>query len=227
MTSRSGWTGIHPSSRWIRSELAMSAGGRRAALRGPHRNLAAGHACDGVDHLPHRVPPSAAPEIVGPADAPLGQGVHRQDVCPRQILHVDVVADAGPVRSGVVGTEYGDEGQTAVGHLEREWDQVRFRIVVLAVSGRRSRSVEIPQAGRTQPVCAGVPTESMLERQFGLAIRVGWGESDRSRRSAAVRGRRTRRLSTRTPAATHPHPAWRRAETARRSCCCRSSAPDR
>src|SRR5215467_6147805 len=112
-----------------------------------------------------------------------------------EVAHVNVVADAGAVRRRIVGSENGELRPLAEGYLERQRNQVRFRMVILALIVGRASHVEIAQRGVAQTVNAMEPFQHLLYQQFGFAV--GVGRLERSRflngrffRGAVKRGRR-------------------------------------
>src|ERR1700750_291988 len=53
----------------------------------------------------------------------------------RQVLHVDVVADAGTVRRGVILAEDLDIFAPSEGYIEDQWYQMRFRFMRFSAPG--------------------------------------------------------------------------------------------
>jgi len=102
-------------------------------------------------------------EIVGLEAAGLA-ACQRRDVSSCQVGHVDIVMNAGPVRRVVVGTEDGDIGPDSVRGLKDQWDDVRFRIVLLAqlTFGIGAPGIEIAQRDGTQAV-RGTSVAQLLE----------------------------------------------------------------
>ena len=78
---------------------------------------------------------AADAEVVGPAAARLDR-LQGEEVGLRQVVDVDVVADARPVGRRVVGAEHLDGRAAAQRGLEDERDQVRLGVVVLAEVAR-------------------------------------------------------------------------------------------
>src|SRR5215472_1772439 len=89
-----------------------------------------------------------------------------------QIVHVDVVADAGSIRCRIIRAEDLQLRTKTRGRLEREWNQVRLRIMQFAdlaavISPGR---VKITQAGKTKSVGAVVGLQRLLEEELRNTI---------------------------------------------------------
>ena len=121
----------------------MSSGRIARAARSIHsRDRMAGHLARRLDHLTDGIALSIA-QVVGPAA--LIQSAQGQDVGLGQVKHMDIVAHAGAVGGGVVGSEYVDCRSIArCSKCKR--DQVGFRSVVFPQLPFRIRTggVEIP-----------------------------------------------------------------------------------
>ena len=90
----------------------------------------------------------------------------------RQIAHMDIVADAGPVGRGVVVAEDGDVRARAGRGLQHQRDQVCLGVVLLARLARcvGARGVEIAQRHRRHSVgCTSIPQDH-LAHQLGAAV---------------------------------------------------------
>ena len=201
---------------------AVSARRRRPARPGPRpafgqvdRETVAGDLGAHVDHLTDRVA------------GPVAQVVHA--VLPRpgcwsaaggvgQVGDVDVVADTGPVRGGIVVAQ--DSHRAARCHaastLGIRWVSGLCRSPSQPASPRSRRDVEVAQAGRADPDPGELGQRGVhgdLRRAVGAGRRVG-----RSRRSACAparrrprRWRRTRSCARRRaspPAARACRPGW-------------------
>ena len=129
---------------------------------GMSRNVAAS-----LDHLHHREA-EAVPQIVAPTA--LIQRVQRQDVRLRQVADVDVVADAGAIGGGVVIAEDLDAFALAQGHLQRQRDEMRLGMMILAALGRGASGVEVAQRGIAQAVHAVEPVEQALQDVLRFAV---------------------------------------------------------
>ena len=153
------------------------------------RDVPAGHLAAGAEHL-EVGEPGAAAQVVDPVltgHARL-QGEH---VGPGQVGHVDVVADAGAVRGGVVVAEQSHPTPrpyppftvplhcaAAQGHPQDAGDQVRLRVVPLAQPppvrpGRGARHVEVAQAHRADLVHPGVLGQCRVHGQLGSTVGAG------------------------------------------------------
>ena len=91
----------------------------------------------------------------------------------RQIEHVHVVAHARPVARRIVVAVDRHAVAAAGGGLQHDRDQVRLRIVPLAVPRARAGGIEIAQTHAAQPEGAAVPGDRALEGQLRLPVRVG------------------------------------------------------
>ena len=49
-----------------------------------------------------------------------------------QVVHMNVIANAGPIRRRIIGAEHGDGLASTERRLQHERNQMRFGIVVLA-----------------------------------------------------------------------------------------------
>ena len=105
----------------------------------------------------------------------------------RQVLDVDVVADARPVRRGVVVAE---ERQLAplFGRGQNVRDQMRLRRVLLAVRAARAGHVEVAQDHAPEAVAVAVPGDRPLDAALRLAVGVDRPDRIRLRRSGVRSG---------------------------------------
>ena len=91
---------------------------------------------------------------------------------PAQVVDVDVVADARPVRGIVIGSE--DGYLTAFSHcgLDYQGDQVRFGAMVLAALGIAAGAarVEVSQRGISQLAGPALIVTHPLDGPLGLAV---------------------------------------------------------
>ncbi len=90
-----------------------------------------------------------------------------QDVRVGEVLHVHIIADAGPVPGVVIGPEQA-ELPAVEGGAENVGDEVRLRIVQLPDAAERvgADHVEISQADATQAVCRAVILDYALHGQL-------------------------------------------------------------
>src|SRR5580698_1374536 len=102
--------------------------------------------------------------------------VECQEMCLREVLHMDVVANRGPVLGGVILAKNLDIGASAESHVENEWNQMRLRLMGLSPAWYRPRNVEIAQAGITQSVNAVDPGKHLLHQQLRFSIGIGGSE---------------------------------------------------
>ena len=101
----------------------------------------AGHATRRLDHLQVREP-AAVPQVEGAA-APYGI-VQCEQVRRGQVLHVDVIADACAVASGVIIAEERYRRPLSQPYLQDAGDEVGFWAVVLATLFCCTGCVEVP-----------------------------------------------------------------------------------
>ena len=148
---------FQPSSRCASVESAYRAGGS-PARRGASTTgtFLAGDLFHRADDLAVGTGAAGA-EVVEERGAGRGEPVEDGDVRAAQVVHVHVVAQAGAVRGGVVGAEKLQVRAPAQRGVDRERDEVRLGIVVLAdgaVLGGAG-GVEIAEGGETQAVRPG------------------------------------------------------------------------
>ena len=86
---------------------------------------------------------------------------------------MDVVADAGAVRGGVVVAEDGDRLAAALRDLEHQRDEVRLGIVALTARPVGARHVEVSKGDRAEAVGRGLAGDHVVDGQFGGAVGVG------------------------------------------------------
>ena len=93
-----------------------------------------------------------------------------------EVGHVDVVADAGAVRSGIVIAEQGD-GLARLNGPEEQRDQMSLRFVIFAGTsgGVGSRCVEVTQANTANAVDFAEPVKKFFDHHFRFAISVDRG----------------------------------------------------
>ncbi len=142
-----------------------------AAVAVGHGSLLAGHLLGGVDDLLDGKPLARA-EVEPVGVAALHEIVERAQMRVREIVHVDVVADARAVRRIVIRAEDRDAGALALDGLQNDGNEVRLGIVILAdetVLGRTG-SVEIAQEDALEPVGALAILAHPLEHELGAAV---------------------------------------------------------
>src|SRR5580658_6775524 len=114
---------------------------------------------------------------------------------------MDVIADASAVGRGIVGAKNVDVWGAAESDFENPGDEVRLRLVGFAlVRTKRSRRIEIAQAGIAQAVNLMEPGQHSLHQQLRFAVGVGRTEGivllDRSAIGIAIKRRRRRENKT-------------------------------
>ena len=121
----------------------------------------------GLDHFAHGVALAVA-EIVKTAFARL----EREDVRLGEIDDVNVVADAGAVRRGVVGTENPTLLLLAKRNAQHVGDEVRLDPAMFTKLLAATGGVEVAECHELESVQLVVPFEDRLEHQLAFAVRV-------------------------------------------------------
>src|SRR5271157_331036 len=103
-----------------------------------------------LDDLAH-AEPVAASQVADQLRV-LFQPIEREQMRRRQVVDVNVVADASSVLGWIVRAEDGNRRSFAQRHLKHKRNQMRLRIVRLAAVGGGSGGVEVTQAGVSQSV---------------------------------------------------------------------------
>src|SRR5271166_6574688 len=145
------------------------AGARTGHLGGDRqpRYLAAG-----LDDLAHaRSPPGSQVELE--LDAPL-QPLERGLVRRGEVIDVNVIADAGPVRSRVLVSKDRHMLTLSKCDLEDQRNQVSLGIVVFAqvAIGRGAGRVEVTQGSITPAIGMGIVGQSVLDDELGESVRI-------------------------------------------------------
>src|SRR5262249_13150379 len=123
--------------------------------------------------LPDQIPngkPCARPEVEA-AVADLINLLECQQMGLRQIDHMNVVANACAIRSGIVTAV----DRERIGSIRRRAEDERYhmplRTVVFANLAGSSGSIEETKPNRFQPIGLVIVIQSFLEPQFGIAVR--------------------------------------------------------
>src|SRR5436190_13530823 len=113
--------------------------GARRGFNGRDRmaSYSAGH----VDYLTH-TKPCAVAEVVDELVSKR-ESLEGQKVSTRQILHMNVVANASTVRRSIIGAKDRDRWSFSGSNLKNQRNQVRLRIVSLAQRTSSARSIEV------------------------------------------------------------------------------------
>ena len=140
----------------------------------PGRNRMAGDLPRGLDDLADRITAAVA-QIIGRIASAIEQGLQRQQVRPGEVGDMDIVAQAGTVRRGVILAEYPDRFPLARGHLEHQGNQVGFGPVAFSdvAVGVGARGVEVAQDAAGQVRGGADIRKQAFHCEFGGAIRVG------------------------------------------------------
>ncbi|MEJ2449009.1 MAG: hypothetical protein P8Y37_13865, partial [Anaerolineales bacterium] len=86
---------------------------------------------------------------------------------------VDVIADAGAVRGGVVGPVDLDPLALSERDLEHKRNEMGFGLMGFALAGESPGGVEIAQGGVAQAEDLAVEGQHLLDHQLGVAVDVG------------------------------------------------------
>lgn len=101
------------------------------------------------------------------------QGVEGEQVGAGQVADVDVIANAGAVWRGIVGTKDGEMLAFALSDLQGQRDEMGFGMVIFTLIASGARGVEITETGVVQSVDAMEPGEHLLDKEFGFAVSIG------------------------------------------------------
>src|SRR5690625_3794258 len=113
--------------------------------------------------------PLAVAQVV-PALLARLQRLQGQNVCPRQVAHVDVITNAGPVRRVVIIPENAYRLPPPLGDLEHERYQVRLGPVVLPVAVTCPGRIKVAQRRISHARRPAEPVQGALKQVFGLAV---------------------------------------------------------
>src|SRR6266849_5133863 len=84
----------------------------------------------------------------------LAQRAQHQNMRAGQVTHVNVVTDAGAIRSWIVRSEDGNVFALSECHLQRQGNQVRLGHMIFAQISSGSRRVEVAEGGVAQAMDA-------------------------------------------------------------------------
>ena len=132
-----------------------------------------GDAADLVHDLADRQTALRA-EIERPELAAVAQVIQRAHMRIGKVGDMDVVAHGRAVRRRIVGAEDFQRRRDAERRLDRQRNEMGFRIVVLAdlAIGIGARGVEVPQRDPLQPVRVAEPRQHPLGLELAFAVRV-------------------------------------------------------
>jgi hypothetical protein len=97
-------------------------------------------------------------------------GFERAEVGIGDVEDVDVVADAGAVGRGIVGTENFEVWDKTKGGVENFGNEVGFNAMSFAAFGGGASSVEIAESGIVQAGVSAIVGENFFEAEFGFAV---------------------------------------------------------
>src|SRR5229473_1147927 len=92
------------------------------------------------------------------------------DVGIGDIEHVDVIADAGSVRCGVVRAEDIDVGQSAASGVENPGNEMSLHAMMLAALLGGSGSIEIAEGHILEPGIELVIGQNLFENELGFSV---------------------------------------------------------
>ena len=161
-----------PAERAVKLFLASDQDGRIAGAAGRDfaGNFAAGDFLGGVDDFEDGEAAAVA-DVEGFA----GNGFDRfegAEVGVGDVEDVNVVANAGAIRRGVVRAENFDVRNNACGGVENFGNEMGFDAMVLTAFCRGARGVEIAECGVTKASVGAVVGEDFFEAEFGFAVGV-------------------------------------------------------
>src|SRR6202521_4918458 len=134
------------------------------------RDLAAGDALGGIYNFQDRESTAVA-DVKGFAGNAVDL-LKGADVGIGDIEHVDVVADAGAVRRGVVRAEDIDVRQPTAGGIENPGNEMSLHAMMLAALLGGSGSIEIAEAHVFEPCVELVIGQNLFEYELGFSIGV-------------------------------------------------------
>src|SRR6267143_2177803 len=134
------------------------------------RDLAAGDALGGIDNFQDRESTTVA-DVEGFAGNAVDL-LKRANVGIGDIEHVDVVADAGAVRCGVVRAEDIDMRQPTAGGIENPGNEMSLHAMMLAAFLGGSGSVEIAEAQVFEPCVKRVIGQNLSEYELRFSVGV-------------------------------------------------------
>src|SRR6267143_3551346 len=132
------------------------------------RDLAAGDTLRRSDNLQDREATAVA-DVEGFAGNAVDL-LKSADVGIGDIEHVDVIADAGSVRRGIVRAEDIDLGQSTAGGIENPRNEMSFHAMMLAAFLGGSGSVEIAEAHVFESGVDLVIRQNLFEHKLGFTI---------------------------------------------------------
>src|SRR5260370_674459 len=134
------------------------------------RDLAAGDAFRRSDNFQDREATAVA-DVEGFAGNAVDL-LKSADVRIGNIEHMDVIADAGAVRRGLVSAEDIDMGQSTVGGIENPGNEMSFHAMMLDAFLGCSGSVEIAETHIFESGVELVIGQNLFEHELGFAIRI-------------------------------------------------------
>src|SRR5215213_3268353 len=93
-----------------------------------------------------------------------------------QIRNVDVIADAGAIRCGIVGAVDLRGLTLTQRNTQDKRNEMGFGLVRFAALGQRATGIEITQGGKMQSMDLSIPIQSLLDHQLGMPVYIGGSE---------------------------------------------------
>src|ERR1043166_48145 len=134
-------------------------GSARRFLRG---NCSSGDFPNCIDYFAHAKTPSIA-EVVDQLFV-VFQGFENQQVCSGKIADVNVVANAGSIRGGIISSKNCYVLADSQGNLQCDGNQMRLRLMIFALISGSACGIEVAQAAVAQAVNALQPLKHLLDR---------------------------------------------------------------
>src|SRR6266566_7635517 len=151
------------------------AGDENGGITGPARtqfagDLAAGDAFRDVDDLQNGKAAAVA-DVEGFAGNAVDL-LEGTDVGIGNIEHMDVIADAGSVRRGVIRSKDIDVGQAASGCIKNTRYEMCFHAMIFAARTGSSSGVEIAETHVLESGVEFVIGQNLFENELGFSVRV-------------------------------------------------------
>lgn len=132
------------------------------------RDFAAGDALGGIDDFQDGEAAAVA-HIEGFAGN-FGNFLESANMGIGDIEDVNIVANAGSVRRGVVGPEYVDVGKATASGIENARDEMSFDAMLFAAFPGGSSSVEIAEGDVVEASVELIVSENLFKRKLGLSV---------------------------------------------------------
>ena len=101
----------------------------------------------------------------------------KRERVPGQIGYMDIVANTGAIRSGIIASKDDDFRPLSQRHLQNDWDQVRLGKMIFSEFFRRSGRVEVSQRHIAHPTSAIKPMQHPFQDILHLSVRAAGNDS--------------------------------------------------